>query len=125
MEGSQMSWDENPALTEGDEYEAEWESVVDDAREDPREGLPALLDIVERLLAEYDPGVRAGVVDGEQEPGLIVDVAAARQVRERIDAGAELDDEELASAIENVEAAYAALRHAVDRYGEGEGAVNR
>jgi len=120
-----MSWDENPALTEGDEYEAEWESVVDDAREDPREGLPALLDIVERLLAEYDPGVRAGVVDGEQEPGLIVDVAAARQVRERIDAGAELDDEELASAIENVEAAYAALRHAVDRYGEGEGAVNR
>ena len=120
-----MSWDENPALTEGDEYEAEWESVVDDARDDPREGLPALLDIVERMLLEFDPGVRAGVVDSEQEPGLIVDLQAARAVRERIDAGAELEDDDVTGAIENVEAAYAALRHAVDRYGDGEGAVNR
>jgi hypothetical protein len=46
-------FDHNPAPST-DEYEAEWASIVDDAVAEPTTGLHDLLDIVERMLRDYD-----------------------------------------------------------------------
>jgi hypothetical protein len=47
-----MTFDENPGVYD-DEYEAEWASVIDDARADPAGGLGDLLSIVDRILSDH------------------------------------------------------------------------
>jgi len=117
------SWDENAAVG-GDEYGAEWESVVDDALAEPREGLGDLLEIVERMQRDLGgPDVDDVAAEGV-DPEIAHTIAAAREIRTRLDEGDEVPDADVEQAIQDVVEAYGALQVPSEKFRMGAGAVD-
>lgn len=96
----------------GDRYvwETEYEGLADDLRTDPAEALPELLHLVERMLraAGYDEGVPG--VPGEPEVSVVV--ARAREVVERREAGAAVDNDDAFQAAGELRSLYQRLLEA-------------
>ncbi len=94
--------DSNPYVND-DDYAAEWESIIDDARADPRDGLDDLLAIVDRMLTD-ESGSRstAGL---EPEIGRRLDYA--REIVRGLEQGDDIEQGD-------VEAALAAVIHVYD-----------
>jgi hypothetical protein len=95
--------DENPYVNE-DEYAAEWASVIDDARADPRDGLDDLLDIVDRIRADR------GAATDTLEPELGLRLEYAREIVAALDRGDDIEDGDVAAALAAVEVVYASTR---------------
>jgi hypothetical protein len=95
--------DENPYVNQ-DEYAAEWESVIDDARSDPREGLDDLLDIVDRIRAD------AAVPEDALDPEIGRRLDYAREISLALDRGDDIEDGDVAAALAAVEVVYATTR---------------
>jgi hypothetical protein len=98
-----MQQDENPYVNE-DEYAAEWASVIDDARSDPRDGLDDLLDIVDRIRT--DRGTATEALD----PEIGLRLEYAREIVAALDRGDDVEDGDVAAALAAVEAVYATTR---------------
>ena len=82
------------------EWESELASFEDDLRDDPRQALPQLADLVERMLAErgYDPGDPVAQEGNERE--VLTEYSAAREVANRVEVGADdVDPGDVAQAI--------------------------
>ena len=92
--------DENPYVNQ-DEYAAEWASVIDDARSDPRDGLDDLLDIVDRIRTD-----RALATDS-LEPEISRRLDYAREVAVALHRGDDVEDGDVAAALAAVEVVYA------------------
>jgi len=92
--------DENPYVNQ-DEYAAEWASVIDDARSDPRDGLDDLLDIVDRIRTD-----RALATDS-LEPEISRRLDYAREVAVALQRGDDVEDGDVAAALAAVEVVYA------------------
>ena len=116
-------WDENASIG-GDEYGAEWESVVDDALAEPREGLGDLLDIVERMRHDLG-GAEPGDIAAEGiDPEIVHDIEFAREVRTRLGDGEDVPDPDVQQAIDGVVEAYEALQVPSEKFRLGVGAVD-
>jgi len=98
-----MTFDENPPVYD-DEYEAEWASVIDDARADPADGIADLLEIVDRILADH------GLAAEDLEPELATRLAYAREIRAGVERGDDLEDGDLQAALAAVVAVFDANR---------------
>jgi len=98
-----MTFDENPPVYD-DEYEAEWASVIDDARADPADGIADLLEIVDRILADH------GLAAEDLEPELATRLAYAREIRAGVERGDDLEDGDLQAALGAVVAVFDANR---------------
>jgi hypothetical protein len=94
-----MTFDENPPVYD-DEYEAEWASVIDDARADPADGLDDLLSIVDRMLTER------GLSLGDLPPELGSRLAYAREIVGHLDQGDDIEDGDVRAALAAVEAVF-------------------
>jgi hypothetical protein len=115
--------DANP-VPFNDEYEAEWASIVDDAVADPREGVVALLDILERMLGD-DAGAAVGEVDREGVvPEIAAPLAAARDLIDRMDAGDDVDDAEAADAVAGLVEFWDEVSVGSTRYAAGAGSID-
>lgn len=117
------SWDENAAVG-GDEYAAEWESVVGDALDEPREGLGDLLDIVERMRGDLGATPDEDVAAEGVEPEVAETLAYAREVRMRLDADEDVPDADVEQAIQGVVETYEAFAVASEKFRTGAGAID-
>jgi hypothetical protein len=91
------------------EWQTEWEALEPLVEDSPREALPELDDLLERMLAARgfapdDPVAAAG-----DEPEVLANFRAAREITRRAESGADLSPGDVAPAIENYREAYRAL----------------
>jgi len=117
------SWDENASIG-GDEYGAEWESVVDDALAEPREGLGDLLDIVERMRDDLGGPADGDIAAEGVDPEILQTIAFAREIHLRIDEGDDVPDADVQQAIDGVVEAYQALQVPSEKLRLGAGAID-
>jgi hypothetical protein len=96
-----MPQDSNPYVND-DEYAAEWASVLDDALADPADGLDDLLSIVERILVD-EGGIRSS---DELEPELGRRLDYAREIKQGLEQGDDIEDGDVQAAVAAVIAVY-------------------
>jgi hypothetical protein len=92
--------DSNPYVNE-DEYAAEWASIIDDARADPRDGLDDLLAIVDRMMLDAD--VRSSA-DLDPELGRRLDYA--REIVRGLERGDDIEQGDVDAALAAVTFVY-------------------
>jgi hypothetical protein len=92
------------------DFATEWESLWEEAHDDPRETLPALEDLVRRLMlrhgyavAEDDP------LAGGEEREILATYWAAREIAEALRAGREVEAGDAAQAINDLREIYESL----------------
>jgi hypothetical protein len=86
-----------PGLDRHD-WESEWATLEPDLEDSPREALPALGDLVERMV--HERGIAAGDPVAEEETEeIFVTLRAARELAESIDRGDDDDPGDVAAAI--------------------------
>ena len=92
------------------DFATEWEGLWEDAHDDPRETLPALEDLVRRLM------VRHGYVVDEEDPvaggderEILATYWSAREIAETSRAGQEIDPGDAAQAITDLREIYESL----------------
>jgi hypothetical protein len=106
---SDDTFDENP-LVDQDEYAAEWASLVPDEPTDPREYLPDLVLLVERILSERGA---TDFDDGDAE--LEADLDNARDVKQAIDDGEDVHAADAQGAVESIGRVFESLLPGVAR----------
>jgi hypothetical protein len=79
-------------------WESEWATIEPDLEDSPREALPALGDLVERMVQER--GIPAGepVADEDTEE-IFVNLREAREIAERVERAEDVDPGDIALAI--------------------------
>ena len=96
-----------PGVDEHD-WESEWATLEEELDTSPAETLPALGDLVERMLRE-----RGVPLDGEERDAdaeeLVGSYRAAREVSDRVERGEDVDPGDVAFAIESLREVYRAL----------------
>ena len=91
------------------EWQTEWEELEPLVADSPREALPELDDLLERMLvargfAPDDPVAAEG-----DEPEVLANFRAAREITRRAESGADLSPGDVAPAIEDYREVYRAL----------------
>lgn len=89
------------------EWETRWSELEALLEEDPAGALAEACDFLESVLAETD--VPSEAVAGENEE-LLGPYRAARETASRVEAGEDVDSDDVAAAIENVRSVYETLR---------------
>jgi hypothetical protein len=102
------SFDENPSVDQ-DEYAAEWESLMDAAHEDPRETLPELERLLERMLEDHGYDVDDEVAREGIGRDLVAEVDEIRRVAALLREGGEVDAGDLGAAYESLRLIYETL----------------
>jgi len=92
--------DSNPYVNE-DDYAAEWASIIDDARADPRDGLDDLLAIVDRMVLD---GGSQSTADLDPELGRRLDYA--REVVRGLEQGDDIEQGDIDAALAAVTFVY-------------------
>jgi hypothetical protein len=84
-------------------WESEWQALEPLARDDPREALPELDRLLERMLLEEGYPLEEGEVERAAEKGIDPDVLAsfhaARDLMRRADSGSDVDPAEVGQAV--------------------------
>jgi hypothetical protein len=93
-------FDHNPDVLD-DELEAEWQSVLEDARDDPRDALPVLVDLVGRMLRAQDVPVDDPIAREGIDPDVRASWDNARETA-RLAVGGELSNHDLREALEEL-----------------------
>ena len=91
------------------EWETEWQALEPLVEESPREALPELDDLLERMLiargfAPNDPVAAQG-----DEPEVLVNFRAAREITRLSESGADISPGDIAPAIEDYREVYRIL----------------
>jgi hypothetical protein len=102
------SFDENPGVNL-DEYQAEWESLMDDVRDDPYNGVPELERLVERMLADQGLVITDPVAMSGADPELAAGLAEVRRITQGLREGADVPPADIAAAFEGLEDIYESL----------------
>jgi hypothetical protein len=80
------------------EWESEWATLEPELEDSPREALPALADLVERVVRER--GIPAGEpVADEATEEIFVTLREARETVDRVDRAEDVDPGDVAAAI--------------------------
>lgn len=86
--------DSNPYVND-DDYAAEWASIIDDARADPRDGLDDLLAIVDRMLTDESASLSTAGL--EPEIGRRLDYA--REIVRGLERGDDIEQGDVDAAL--------------------------
>ena len=86
-----------PGLDRHD-WESEWASLEEDLQDSPRETLPAIGDLVERMAHERGIGLGDPVAEEDTEE-IFVTLREARETAERVDRAADVDPGDVAAAV--------------------------
>ena len=91
------------------EWETEWEALAELVEDSPREALPELDDLVERMLVArgFTPADPVAV-EGD-EPEVLASFRAAREITRLAESGADLSPGDIAPAIEGYREVYRVL----------------
>jgi hypothetical protein len=88
------------------EWEAEWQGLEDVMADAPSEALSELDDLVARMLESRGFAPNDPIASEGDDPEVMAEFRAAREVRERVDAGQDVDPGDIASAINGYRALY-------------------
>jgi hypothetical protein len=102
------SFDENPSVNQ-EEYAAEWESLMDTAREDPRETLPELERLLERMLEDRGYDVDDEIAREGLDRDLVAEVDEVRRVADLLREGGDVDPGDVGAAYESLRLIYETL----------------
>ncbi|MBD0317145.1 MAG: hypothetical protein ICV71_01380 [Thermoleophilia bacterium] len=91
------------------EWESEWQALEADLEDSPREALPELGDLIERMLLEHGFPINDEVADDGIEPDILVEFRSAREVAQRVERGEDVDPGDIGEAIENFRDIYRQL----------------
>jgi hypothetical protein len=86
-----------PGLDRHD-WESEWASLEEDLEDSPRETLPAIGDLVERMVRERGLGLGDPVAEEDTEE-IFVTLREARETAERVDRAEDVDPGDVAAAV--------------------------
>src|SRR5690242_9270226 len=95
---------------------SEWESLQDDLHDQPAETLPAIADLVGRMLQAEGFPLDDPVAAGGAEPEMVVEYREARRIADLTAGGGDVDPGDVGSAIEDLRSIYERL--AEDARGE-------
>jgi hypothetical protein len=91
------------------EWEAEWQALEPQLQDSPAEALPELDDLVARMLAARGHAISDPVANAGEEPEIVVDFLAAREVTRRWESGDEVPPGDIAAAVNSYRGLYEAL----------------
>jgi hypothetical protein len=94
---------QEPGLDRHD-WQGRLESLEDDLRDEPAQGLTELADLVEAMLLEAGYDVADPVADGGDERDVSAEFRAAREVSDRVEGGDDVDPGDIAAAIQGLRA---------------------
>jgi hypothetical protein len=86
-----------PGLDRHD-WESEWASLEEDLQDSPRETLPAIGDLVQRMVRERGIGLGDPVAEEDTEE-IFVTLREARETAERVDRAEDVDPGDVAAAL--------------------------
>jgi hypothetical protein len=87
-------------------WESEYESLEPDLEDDPTRALPELANLVERMLGERGYQLEEPVTAQGNDPEILAEYRAAREVADLADAAEQPDPGDVASAINGLRAIY-------------------
>jgi hypothetical protein len=87
------------------EWETEWQQLLDDAADAPAEALPELVRLIRRMLEERGYQLDEPVTATGEDMDILKDFTAAEAVARAAEAG-EVDDEDVATALEDLQDIY-------------------
>jgi hypothetical protein len=87
------------------EWQTRWQELQDEAAEDPAGALPELARFVEQMLVERGFRFNEPVTVEGEDPDIVRDFLAAREVAEAVDAG-RAEPGDVAVALENLREIY-------------------
>ena len=89
-----------PGLDRHD-WETEWQSLETELEDSPAETLPEVGDLIERMLVEAGIPIDDEVADDGIEPDVLIELRSARETKERLERGEDVDPGDLGEAIQN------------------------
>ncbi len=97
-----------PGLDRHD-WETEWQSLEAELEDSPGETLPELGDLIERMFVEAGIPIDDEVADDGIEPDVLIEFRSAREIKERVERGDDVDPGDLGEAIRNYRDIYSFL----------------
>jgi hypothetical protein len=88
------------------EWETEWAQIDEELSDLPQEALPAMDDLVTRMLEARGYAVEDDVAAAGIEPEVLTEYRSAHEVAVRVDAGETVDPGDVAQAINSYRALY-------------------
>lgn len=88
------------------EWQSEFASIEDEIADDPDHALLELTRLVKRMLTARGYDVADPVADEGEEPEILASFRAAREVARLVDAAADVEEDAVASAIEDLHGIY-------------------
>src|SRR2546425_9432480 len=88
------------------EWESEFASIEPDIEDDPEHALAELTSLVQRMLTARGFAIDDPVADEGEEPEILASFRAAREVTRLVDSAADVEDDAVAEALEDLRAIY-------------------
>ena len=88
------------------EWESEWASLEEELEDSPAETLPLVDDLVARMLDERGFAVDDPVADDGDDPEILAEFRAAREVTRRLDSGEDVGPGDIAASVNGYRAVY-------------------
>lgn len=90
------------------EWQTRWQELQDLAVEEPDQTLPEIVRFVRQMLVERDFDLESPVVD-EGERDIVSNYSAAADVAGRLEAGADVEPDDVQTALDDLRETYAYL----------------
>jgi hypothetical protein len=88
------------------EWESEWASLQEELEDAPAETLPLVDDLVARMLTERGFAVEDHVADDGDDPEILAEFRAAREITNRLDRGLDVGPGDIAAAVNSYRAVF-------------------
>jgi hypothetical protein len=88
------------------EWESEWEALAPEVEDSPADALPELHGLVERMLVERGFAVDEQVADDGDDPEILAEFRAARDVTLLLERGEQVGPGDVAAAVNGYRAVY-------------------
>jgi hypothetical protein len=88
------------------EWETEWEALEPQVRDDPREALPEMDRLVERMLVERGFAVDDPVAEEGDEAEIVAEFRSAREITRLFESDADVSPGDAATAVDGYRSVY-------------------
>jgi hypothetical protein len=88
------------------EWQTRWQELQDLAADEPDQTLPEIVRFVRQMLVERDFDLQNPVVEEGEDPDILRDYLAAADIAGRVDAGAEVEPEDVQTALDDLREIY-------------------
>jgi hypothetical protein len=88
------------------EWESEWEALAPEVEDSPADALPELHGLVERMLVERGFAVDDQIADDGDDPEILAEFRAARDVTLLLERGEQVGPGDVAAAVNGYRAVY-------------------